>query len=83
MSPTVSISRELILSHAGSLRRLARSLLADPHAAEDVLQETWLVAMQRPPGRLDGHESLGGWLRAVVRSLALKRRRGESRRAGA
>ena len=80
MSPTVSISRELILSHAGSLRRLARSLLADPHAAEDVLQETWLVAMQRPPGRLDGHESLGGWLRAVVRSLALKRRRGESRR---
>ncbi|MCK6447443.1 MAG: sigma-70 family RNA polymerase sigma factor [Planctomycetes bacterium] len=58
------------------LRRLARALLGDPHAAEDVVQDafTALVARERAP---DGPAA---WLRAVVKKLALDRRRREARR---
>lgn len=71
-------STDALLVHAGALRRLAREILVDDEAAEDVVQETWLVALAGGPR---ASERLGGWLRAVARSLALKRLRSESRRA--
>ena len=78
MQEAIEVTPELLRNHADALRPLARRLLKDDDAAEDVLQDTWLVALRHPPARLD---SLGGWLRTVTRSLALKRLRGESRRA--
>lgn len=55
------------------VRRLARSLLDDASAADDLLQDTWLCLRDEP------HRA--GYLAAVVRSLAWRRRRGEGRRA--
>ncbi|MEM7309621.1 MAG: sigma-70 family RNA polymerase sigma factor [Planctomycetota bacterium] len=75
--PTVPIPSELLLAHAGSLRTLARRILGDEAAAEDVVQETWVVALERPPGR---RERLPGWLGTVARTLALKRLRADGRR---
>jgi RNA polymerase sigma-70 factor (ECF subfamily) len=60
-----------------ALRRVARALLADEHAADDVLQETWLRTHARTPGL---REPVGYWKRAVA-NLVRDRRRGEARRA--
>ncbi len=43
------MSADLLLSHAQGLRKIARALVADEHAAEDVLQETWMAALRNPP----------------------------------
>jgi len=57
--------------------RSARGLVADDNAADDVVQEIWRQALERPPAA--GH-GLGAWLRTVTRRQALKHRRGEARR---
>src|SRR5688572_24183968 len=68
---------EALLEHLDWVRQLARSLVADPNAAEDLVQDAWLSAARRPP-----HEgNLRGWLAQVVRNAARDRRRKESRRA--
>jgi len=72
-----SLPPDLMLAHAGSIRALALSILGDEHAAEDVLQETWLRALNKPPARQD---SLGGWLRRVAEGIAISRLRSEGRR---
>ncbi|MEZ6036250.1 MAG: sigma-70 family RNA polymerase sigma factor [Planctomycetota bacterium] len=65
--------------HAQALRGLARDLLRDGHAAEDVAQQTMqqaLVAGSRlQPG------PLGGWLQRTLRNFSLQWRRTERRRA--
>ncbi|CAN5189791.1 hypothetical protein BH11MYX1_BH11MYX1_32250 [soil metagenome] len=60
------------------VRRLARALLDNAAAAEDVAQETWIVAASHQP---DEDRPLRPWLARVVRNLAHTRRRGEARRA--
>lgn len=78
MTPPPPFTPEQLLEHAQSLRALARRLLMDEGAAEDVVQEAWIVALERPPAERD---RIGGWLHTVVHSLVRKRRRGEHRRA--
>ncbi len=72
-----ALQPDRILQHAGSIRALALSILGDEHAAEDVLQETWLRALTHPPPHQD---SLGGWLRRVAEGIAISRLRSEGRR---
>ncbi len=69
---------DLLLAHAGALRTMARALLHDEHAADDVVQETWLRALIAPP---DPDGGVGGWLRSVAQGFALQHRRAEGRRA--
>jgi RNA polymerase sigma-70 factor (ECF subfamily) len=69
---------DAILAHDHFVRSLARSLLHDAHRAEDLAQDTWLAAMRSEPG---DRGSLRGWLAAIVRHLATKAARGESRSA--
>jgi RNA polymerase sigma factor (sigma-70 family) len=76
LEPSHPITPELLLSHAPSLRALARGLLAET-AADDVLQETWVAALEHPPRRPEG---LGAWLRSVLRNRVRMRARGEARR---
>ncbi|MHC4341039.1 MAG: RNA polymerase sigma factor, partial [Planctomycetota bacterium] len=69
---------EALLEHAGFLRGLARSLLYDPGQAEDVVQETLLVALERSPR----HRSrMRAWLAGIARNIALKSLRSERRRS--
>lgn len=77
MSPGVNLTPELLSAQGRALRALALSLLRDPHAADDVVQDTWLACLSRP-AEIRGR--LSGWLAAVARNLALRRRRGEARR---
>ena len=79
MKPTTSgLSPDLLLGQADFVRALARSLLADPGAAEDVAQEALVAGLERPPQEAG---ALRGWLARVVRNLALQLGRGEARRA--
>ena len=77
MTPPSPISPDLLLHHAAFLRRLAQRLVGDEAGAEDVLQETWVVALEHPPKR---RTSLRAWLASVTRNLALQRLRSERRR---
>ncbi len=59
------------------LAALARGLVGDEHAVEDVLQETRLRAWRHPPADTSG---AGGWLRRVATNVALSMRSSESAR---
>jgi RNA polymerase sigma-70 factor (ECF subfamily) len=69
---------EELLAHGRWVRRLARSLVADPNVADDLEQQTWTAALARPPAE---RGNLRGWLARVLRHRLLDHRRGERRRA--
>jgi RNA polymerase sigma-70 factor (ECF subfamily) len=71
------IPQELLLRHAGFLRRLACDLVGDPVAAEDAVQEVWLRALEHPPRHA---VNVRGWLRVVLTNLVRTKARSESRR---
>ncbi len=71
------IPLDTLLAHRDWVRAVARAVVRDPSAADDVEQETWLAALRAPP-RHDG--SLRGWLGAVVRSRARRIGRADARR---
>lgn len=66
-----------LLVHASWARALAQELVADSSAADDLLQDAWVAALERPPRHA---ENLRGWLTAVIRNLARSRGRSRSRR---
>jgi RNA polymerase sigma-70 factor (ECF subfamily) len=68
---------EALLTHTDWVRTLASELVADPSAADEVVQETWLQVIQRPPRSLTNAR---GWLASVMRNVARNRARGESAR---
>jgi len=73
MSPSLAE----LLQHAGWTRRLARGLLGSDVAADDVVQDTWLAALRRPP---DAGRPLRPWLGTVVRNKVVNRTRERARR---
>src|SRR5688572_15002241 len=79
MEPSVHPGAAELLQHSDFLRRLARGLVRDAHEAEDVVQHTYLAALEHPraqPG------SLRGWLATLLRNRArnLGRERGNRER---
>jgi RNA polymerase sigma-70 factor (ECF subfamily) len=61
------------------LHRFAIGMTGSPHAAEDVVQETFMVLMQ-DAGRYDaGRGPVGAYLRGITRHLVFRRIRRESR----
>ncbi|MEM6672283.1 MAG: sigma-70 family RNA polymerase sigma factor [Planctomycetota bacterium] len=70
--------RDELIRHGGFVRSIARDLLADDGLADDVVQETFVVALQSPPR---SSAAITAWLRQVARRLALRHiRSGERRR---
>ncbi|MEO0649602.1 MAG: RNA polymerase sigma factor, partial [Planctomycetota bacterium] len=59
------------------LSGLARALLRDAHAADDLVQDTVVAALERPR---PSDASPRAWLGGVARRLALRQRRGDLRR---
>jgi RNA polymerase sigma-70 factor (ECF subfamily) len=74
---TPPISFDDLLAHESFVRAVARGLLSSEDAVQDVVQDTFTRALERPP-----HErgSLKGWLATVARNLARDHYRGEGRR---
>ncbi len=60
---------EDLLEHRIELERLALVLAGDREAAADIVQETWLAALEHPPTDRSG---LRWWLRTVARNAARK-----------
>jgi len=68
---------EALLAHRDFVRGLAMKLVFDEHKADDVVQETWLAALENAPAQ---PRSLRAWLARVARNLALKSARTDIRR---
>lgn len=67
---------ERLLAQSDWARGLALRLVGDAQLADDVVQEAWVAALERPP---EGAR-LREWFARVVRNLALRRRRREAAR---
>ncbi|HET6204709.1 MAG TPA: sigma-70 family RNA polymerase sigma factor [Planctomycetota bacterium] len=77
--PPFPVNPEVLLAHGRFVRGIARSLLFDEHRVEDVVQQTWLAALENGPceeGRVRP------WLGRVARNFALLLGRREGRRRG-
>jgi len=66
-----------LLTHDGHLRALARALVREASAADDLAQDAWLAALE---ARVEAR-SWPAWLATVARRLATKERRTSARRA--
>ena len=66
-----------LMAEMGWVRRLARGLLRDSAAANDIAQDAWLVASEHAP---EDDRPLRPWLHRVVLNLVRMRRRSETRR---
>lgn len=73
VAPTV----DSLLAHADWVRALARHLVRDPQTADDVEQEVWREALERPPAH---GSNVRGWLASVARNAARQLKRGDARR---
>ncbi len=72
-----ALNLDELREHTDAVRRLARRILRDDARADDVVQETWLMALRRPPRE---RARLGAWLGRVARNFALRARRDDRRR---
>ncbi len=66
---------ELLLAHSAWVQRLARSLVGAD--ADDLVQETWLAALERPRAEV---RSVRAWLAGILANRSREIRRGEVRR---
>src|SRR5215831_12482174 len=76
MKPTTPTLFEL-LENSEWLRRLARSLVRDDAQAEDLVQETWMVALAHPP---PSPGTARPWMRTILRNLVRMKARAHTRR---
>jgi RNA polymerase sigma-70 factor (ECF subfamily) len=74
-----SISLQELHAQGPFLRRLARALVRDEAAAEDLVQETWIAALEGLHGPRENEEPRG-WLTRLLRNRARSARRAEARR---
>ena len=80
-SPTRPVSETELLENLAWVQALARRLVSDPATAEDVAQDAWLAARERPPRRARSGAGLRAWLARVTRTLARQSFRSESARS--
>lgn len=76
MNRTSHVSITELLAHAPWLLRLAQTLVEDRASADDLVQETWLAALNKPPAP----GPVRPWLRGVMTRLALMKKRSSGRR---
>jgi RNA polymerase sigma-70 factor (ECF subfamily) len=68
----------LIGRYHGPMLRLAMTYTRDRAAAEDAVQETWLICL-RTLNRFEGRSSFKTWIFGILLNVARSRRRKESR----
>src|SRR5688572_10525272 len=78
MHPKPDLDLDALQAHGAWLKRLVRSMVADPSLADDISQDAWLVALTHPR---NADTPLRRWLALVARNLVRDRARAELRRA--
>ncbi|MEW6745633.1 MAG: sigma-70 family RNA polymerase sigma factor [Planctomycetota bacterium] len=77
-----ALDADTLLTQAAFVRALARRLVLEASAADDLVQDTWLRALQHPPRHKPPHEgALRRWLAKVAFSVAHESQRSEERRS--
>ena len=71
------ITAESLLQYEPFVRAIARKLLSSEAQVQDIVQETWLRALRRPPTRA---AAIKGWLASVTGNAARDVYRREARR---
>ncbi|MBV1858579.1 MAG: RNA polymerase sigma factor, partial [Nannocystaceae bacterium] len=66
-----------IEAQSRALRQLAAQLIRDEAKADDLVQDTWVDALQHPPS---GGRPAGPWLRTVLRNRRVSNLRAQARR---
>ena len=74
---TAKLTEQDLKAHADWIEGLARALARDEHNAQDLIQETWVAALEHPP--LSG-TPLRPWFARVLRNAFLSRQRSERNR---
>ncbi len=70
-----TVTLDDLLEHVGWVRDLARSLVRDADAAEDLVQHALMAGMRSPPR---DHSRIRAWFREVLSNAARARHRAES-----
>jgi RNA polymerase sigma-70 factor (ECF subfamily) len=72
---------EVMQAHGAALHNYATRLTGgDRHAAEDVVQETWVRAWRNLDRLTENHGSVRGWLMRVAHNIAVDQHRGRRAR---
>ncbi|MDF1839739.1 MAG: sigma-70 family RNA polymerase sigma factor, partial [Planctomycetota bacterium] len=74
------LSMEALLQHESFVRSVVRRLISDEAAVQDVVQSTWVQALEHPPVARHGDRSIAAWLARVATNLVRSRQRSEGRR---
>lgn len=78
----IDVSIDAVMSaHGAALHTYATRLTGgDRHAAEDVVQETWVRAWRNLERLTENHGSVRGWLMRVAHNIAVDQHRGRRAR---
>lgn len=72
------IDRDDLIAEGPGLYRFARSIVRDPDRAADLVQDTYVRALEREDQFVEGRPT-GPWLRTILHNLAVDRARRASR----
>ncbi len=75
--PSIALNAELLLAHSAWLKNLARALVVSDDEIDDVVQQTYLQALTKPPRHTD---NLRAWLAAIARNIVRSRSRSDTSR---
>jgi RNA polymerase sigma-70 factor (ECF subfamily) len=78
MNPRTTLTADRLMAHTGWVRRLARTLVRDPAAADDLAHDALLVALDRPP---EVREGIRSWFGRVLTNRLRMDARASRRRA--
>lgn len=75
-----SLRIEDLLAQADWVTGLVRKLVRDADVADDIVQETWVRALENTPRATHGTSSIRLWLATVARRLVMRRAQSEQAR---